>query len=185
MRLLKQRRAFTAFVMSTTPVMDRSIKSRFRVKYPTKKDRLRGAAKPPGVTKKLGVCKPRRMARRELLPPPFGQTVSRRLSRKQALGCETSPPKIFPRNTSVVNPRVDACGGSRTYAATSQPSEPHTLRAPSAPAAQLVDAGATSRQDVISPDVSRPFMYQPAPRYQADAPTAGCSDNSTHPRTSY
>jgi hypothetical protein len=37
MTLLKQRRAFAAFVMSTTTVMDKGIKSLFRVKYPTKK----------------------------------------------------------------------------------------------------------------------------------------------------
>ena len=55
MRLLKQRRAFTALFMSTTTVVDKGPKSLFRVKYPTKKDRPRGAAKPPGVTKNLGV----------------------------------------------------------------------------------------------------------------------------------
>ena len=37
MRLLQQRRAFAAFVMSTTTVMDKSIKSLFCVKYPLKK----------------------------------------------------------------------------------------------------------------------------------------------------
>ncbi len=37
MRLLQQRRAFAAFVMSTTTVMDKSIKSLFLVKYLRKK----------------------------------------------------------------------------------------------------------------------------------------------------
>ena len=41
MRLLQQRRAFTAWIVSTTTVMDKSIKSLFRVKYPTKKVRPR------------------------------------------------------------------------------------------------------------------------------------------------
>jgi hypothetical protein len=39
MRLLKQRRSFTAQIVSTITVMDKSTKSLFRVKYPTKKDR--------------------------------------------------------------------------------------------------------------------------------------------------
>jgi hypothetical protein len=51
MRLLKQRRAFTAWIVFTTTVMDKGIQSLFRVKHPTKKDRPRGAAKPPRVTK--------------------------------------------------------------------------------------------------------------------------------------
>ena len=38
--------------------MDKSTNSVIRVKYPTKKDRPRGAAKPPGLTKNLGVWKP-------------------------------------------------------------------------------------------------------------------------------
>ena len=44
MRLRKQRRAFPVEFVSTTTVMDKSTKSPFRVKYPTKKDRPRGAA---------------------------------------------------------------------------------------------------------------------------------------------
>jgi hypothetical protein len=36
MRLLKPRRAFTAWMVSATTVMDESIKSLFGVKYPTK-----------------------------------------------------------------------------------------------------------------------------------------------------
>jgi hypothetical protein len=55
MRILKQRRAFTDYIMSTTTVMDRSTKSLFFVRYPTKKERPLGAAKPPGVTRNLGV----------------------------------------------------------------------------------------------------------------------------------
>jgi hypothetical protein len=44
MRLLKQRRAFTARFVSTTTVMDKCIKSLCRVKYPTKKGRPCGTA---------------------------------------------------------------------------------------------------------------------------------------------
>ena len=44
MTLLKQRRAFVALVMSTTTVMDKSIKSLCRVKYPTEKGHTRGTA---------------------------------------------------------------------------------------------------------------------------------------------
>ncbi len=44
MRLLKQRRAFAAQIVSTTTVMDKGIKSLSRVKYPTKKGRPCGTA---------------------------------------------------------------------------------------------------------------------------------------------
>ena len=43
MRLLKQRGALTVETMSTMTVMDKSIKSSAHVKYPTEKDRPRGA----------------------------------------------------------------------------------------------------------------------------------------------
>jgi len=42
-RLLKQRWAVTAEIMSTMTVMDKNIKSSCRVKYPTEKGPLRGA----------------------------------------------------------------------------------------------------------------------------------------------
>jgi hypothetical protein len=41
---LLQRRAFAAFVMSTTTVLDKGINSLCRVKYPTKKGHPRGTA---------------------------------------------------------------------------------------------------------------------------------------------
>ena len=43
MRLLKQRGALTVETMSAMTVMDKSIKSSAHVKYPTEKDRPRGA----------------------------------------------------------------------------------------------------------------------------------------------
>jgi hypothetical protein len=42
-RLRKQRRAFVTEIMSTMTVLVKSIKSTCRVKYPTEKDRTRGA----------------------------------------------------------------------------------------------------------------------------------------------
>jgi hypothetical protein len=44
MRLLKQRRAFAAQIVSTTTVMDKSTQSLFRVKYSTKNGRPCGTA---------------------------------------------------------------------------------------------------------------------------------------------
>ena len=43
MRLLKQRGALTVEIMSAMTVMDKRIKSSAHVKYPTEKDRPRGA----------------------------------------------------------------------------------------------------------------------------------------------
>jgi hypothetical protein len=69
MSLLQQWRAFAALVMSTTTVMYISIRSNVGVKYLTKKVRPRGAAKPPGVTKNLGVRKPSRKLSAPAPPP--------------------------------------------------------------------------------------------------------------------